>query len=221
MVVFHGNPNGDFLTVTAFFRESSLEVPSPRAACSVCSQSCQNENRSCLKTKCWKEFNLFLLLRLQTKVTFLCCGQEFCMGTFWNPKYSLHYALRYSPLTRCLPYWLARAVLPLLQQTVQLEHTDPSLLSHSLLLQMFWTNIVQLFWLVPNKFEKVWNLLYVAVTLFVVANKTTILTLFSTLRCLWSTILLNCLYHSKCSGLLDLMLCNGIFRKCSHDYRII
>lgn len=80
----HGNINGNFPSVTAFFCGSSW-VPSPKTACSLYSQFGSKENMPRPKTTCLKEFHLCLLPRLQTEVTILCCCQKvyasrtFCM----------------------------------------------------------------------------------------------------------------------------------------------
>jgi hypothetical protein len=131
------------------FHESSRMVPSPKTTCSTCSQSYVNENRPCPKTVCLKEFNVLLLPRMGTEVTWLCQGQkayspqQFCMGDFpFLSKYYLYILLRLFTHLSCLTCWLARTVLAQLQETAQLQHADTLFLHTQIPLQTFWKSTV-------------------------------------------------------------------------------
>ena len=67
-MVGHGNPKWPFLCDCSF-HGSSWEIPSPKTACFVWSQSCPTKNKPHPETMCWKEFHLFHLPRLWTEAT--------------------------------------------------------------------------------------------------------------------------------------------------------
>jgi len=113
--------------------ESSQGALSSKIAWSICSQSHINENRPCPKSVCWKEFNVLLLPRMGTEVTWLCqwqkayWPQQFCMGHFpFLSKYYLYILLRLFTHLSCLPCWFARAALPQLWETAWLKRAEDS-----------------------------------------------------------------------------------------------
>ena len=138
-----------WLSLCDYFSMKVLMRFHPPKPGSICSQSHVNENRPRPKTVCLKEFNVLLLPRMETEVTWIChwlkaySPQQFCMGDFpFLSKYYLYVLLRLSTHLSCLPCWFARAVLAQLQDNAQLEHADTLFLQTHLPLQAFWKSTV-------------------------------------------------------------------------------
>jgi len=135
----HGNPNSDISSVTAPFVgvRRSFRLPIVHV---LFYHSPVPMKISLIRKPCLENKFLFLLPMLQTEITFLCCSQKvyesqkFCVGPCSSP---LHWALKHSTLTECLPCRCARAALPHLQETTHLERTDVSFPSHSISFQTF------------------------------------------------------------------------------------
>jgi hypothetical protein len=119
-VAGHGNPNGDFPSVTAFFVEvlRRLRPPNPHV---LFVPSPPNENRPRPETVCWKEFNVFLLPRQRTEVAFHCNQKAYA---------SIFISIRSILCAERRDIAYTQAALPHFQETAQLERADAAL-SHS------------------------------------------------------------------------------------------